>query len=76
MISFAIPDAHPHDIATILDEDQVAIRAGHHCAMPLMRHWRVPALSRISLGIYNNYEDIDRCVLALQKVCRLMGVSS
>ncbi|PIZ03967.1 MAG: cysteine desulfurase CsdA [Gammaproteobacteria bacterium CG_4_10_14_0_8_um_filter_38_16] len=68
VISFALNCAHPHDIATILDQHHVAVRAGHHCAMPLMDYLNVPALTRVSLGIYNSIDDIDQLVDGLKKV--------
>ena len=71
VISFVMQDAHPHDIATILDHDAVAMRAGHHCAMPLMQRLGVPATARLSLGIYNNKQDVDAAVAALQNVLTL-----
>ena len=59
IISFSIEGIHPHDIATILDEDGVAIRAGHHCCQILHDKIGVPATARASLGVYNTKEDID-----------------
>ena len=59
IISFTIKGIHPHDIATILDEDGVAIRAGHHCCQILHEKMGIPASARASLGIYNSKEDID-----------------
>jgi cysteine desulfurase/selenocysteine lyase len=66
--SFLLGDIHPHDISSILDQEGVAIRAGHLCTQPLMRLLGVPALARASLGIYNTREDIDALVKALYKV--------
>jgi len=71
VVSFTMDQAHPHDIATILDYDGIAIRAGHHCAMPLMDRYQVAAMARVSLGIYNHQDDIDRLVSALQNVIHL-----
>lgn len=68
VISFVMDSAHPHDVATILDQSGVAVRAGHHCAMPLMDYLGVPALTRVSFGIYNELEDVDKLVSALSKV--------
>src|SRR3990167_3183811 len=65
VIAFALSDAHPHDVATILNQASVAIRAGHHCAMPLMNYLKVSALSRISFGIYNDFSDIDKLAVGL-----------
>jgi cysteine desulfurase/selenocysteine lyase len=68
VIAFTMENAHPHDIATILDQSHVAVRAGHHCAMPLMDYLKVPALSRISFGIYNEIADVDKLMGGLQSV--------
>jgi cysteine desulfurase/selenocysteine lyase len=65
VLSFVHPTIHAHDIGTILDSEGVAIRSGHHCAMPLMQHLGVPATCRISLSFYNTTDDIDRCMRAL-----------
>ena len=59
ILSFTIKGIHPHDIATILDDDGVAIRAGHHCCQILHEKMGIPATARASLGIYNSKEDID-----------------
>lgn len=66
--SFLLGDVHPHDISSILDQEGVAIRAGHLCAQPLMKLLSVPALARASLGAYNTREDIDALINALYKV--------
>ena len=68
ILSFVIEGIHPHDVGTIVDQHGVAIRAGHHCAMPLMRRYRVPATSRASLALYNTRADIDALVESLYKV--------
>ena len=73
ILSFTMDNAHPHDIGTILDQDGIAIRAGHHCAQPVMDFFDVPATARASLGLYNTYEDIDRLVAGLDKVNRIFG---
>lgn len=73
VISFVIKDIHPHDIGTVLDHENIAIRAGHHCAMPLMERFNVPATVRASLGIYNNENDIECLVQALQLAKRIFG---
>lgn len=73
VVSFAMEAAHPHDVATIADGYGVAIRAGHHCAQPLMRALGVPATSRASLSIYNDAEDIEALVEALEGVIRVFG---
>ena len=66
--SFLLDDIHSHDVGTILDHQGVAIRTGHHCAMPVMQHFGIPGTARASLALYNNRADIDRLVGALQKV--------
>ena len=71
VLSFVLEDAHPHDIGTILDGEGVAIRAGHHCAQPLMQRMNVPATARASLAFYNNKSDIDQLVAALHKTQEL-----
>lgn len=73
VISIVMSRAHPHDMATILDGDGIAVRAGHHCAMPLMECLQVPATLRISMGLYNNLDDIDCLVASLQKVIQLFS---
>jgi cysteine desulfurase/selenocysteine lyase len=62
VLSFVLDDVHPHDLATILDQAGVAIRAGHHCAQPVMQRYGVPATARASLGLYNDRDDIDQLV--------------
>jgi cysteine desulfurase/selenocysteine lyase len=64
---------HPHDIGTILDEENVAIRAGHHCAQPLMDHLGVSATARASFGIYNDEDDVAALVRGLERVKRIFG---
>ena len=64
--SFLLGDIHPHDLGTILDHQGVAIRTGHHCAMPVMEYFGVPGTARASLALYNNIDDIDRLVTALE----------
>jgi cysteine desulfurase/selenocysteine lyase len=73
VISFALGDAHPHDIATILDSEGVAIRAGHHCAQLVMRHLNVAATTRASFSLYNTTKDVDRLVEGLQVVQGIFG---
>lgn len=73
IISFAVQDVHPHDVASILDEDGVAIRAGHHCAQPLLAHLGIRSCARASFAFYNTKEDIDRFLASLSQVRRKMG---
>jgi cysteine desulfurase/selenocysteine lyase len=68
VLSFVLDYAHPHDIAQIFDSQGVAIRAGHHCAQPLMAHFGIPATARASFGMYNNRADVDALVAAIAKV--------
>jgi cysteine desulfurase/selenocysteine lyase len=68
VISFLVGDVHPHDIGTILDQQGIAIRAGHHCAQPVMQRFGVPATARASLAMYNTREDIDRLAAGVEKV--------
>ncbi|HEV2138677.1 MAG TPA: cysteine desulfurase [Nitrososphaerales archaeon] len=67
VISFNLADVHPHDLATILDEEGIAIRSGHHCAQPLMRWLDVAATSRASFHVYNSYDDVDALKAGLEK---------
>ena len=73
IVSFAMEGIHPHDIGTILDEERVAIRAGHHCAQPLMDHLGVAATARASFGVYNGDEDVAALVRGLERVARIFG---
>lgn len=73
VISFNVDEVHPHDVSSILDADGIAIRAGHHCAQPLMRYLNVNATCRASLYFYNTREDIDRFLASLQKVRGWLG---
>ena len=68
VLSFVMDSAHPHDIGQILDDEGVAVRAGHHCAQPVMERFQVPATARASLGLYNTREDIDTLVRGLHRV--------
>lgn len=73
IIAFNVKDVHPHDVATILDNDGVAVRAGHHCAQPLHRYLGQNASCRASFYLYNTREDIDRWIAALKKVRGVLG---
>ena len=73
VVSLVVDGAHPHDVATILDEQGIAIRAGHHCAQPLMERLGVPATVRASFGMYNTHEEIDRLASGLHEVRRIFG---
>ena len=73
IVSFAVEGVHPHDVATILDEANVAIRAGHHCAQPLMDALGVAATARASFGVYNGPQDIEALVRGVERVTRIFG---
>jgi cysteine desulfurase / selenocysteine lyase len=64
---------HPHDVATILDESRVAIRAGHHCAQPLMDMLGVPATARASFGVYSSLADVEALAAGVERVTRIFG---
>ncbi|GAC1406431.1 MAG: cysteine desulfurase [Novosphingobium sp.] len=73
IVSFALDGVHPHDLGTILDEEGVAIRAGHHCAQPLMEHLGVSATARASFGIYNDASDIAALLRGIDRTMRIFG---
>ena len=73
VVSFVIENIHPHDLGTILDHEGVAIRAGHHCAMPLMDRFGVPGTSRASLAFYNTHEEVDRLAAGIDTARKLLG---
>jgi cysteine desulfurase/selenocysteine lyase len=73
ILSFVMDRAHPHDIGSILDQAGVAIRTGHHCTMPLMRRFDLPATARASLALYNGRDDVDQLIDALHTVNRLFA---
>lgn len=73
LVSFVMDDVHPHDMGTILDHRGLAVRAGHHCAMPVMTFYRVPATSRASMAFYNTTEEIDRLAAALRHARELLA---
>ncbi|WZL80125.1 SufS family cysteine desulfurase [Vallitaleaceae bacterium 9-2] len=76
IISFVVKDVHPHDVASILDQSHIAIRAGHHCAQPLMKRLNLSGTCRISFSIYNTTNDIDALIVALKSVRRWLGYES
>lgn len=73
IVSFALDGVHPHDLGTILDEERVAIRAGHHCAQPLMEHLGVPATARASFGLYSDSADIAALLRGIERTRRIFG---
>jgi cysteine desulfurase/selenocysteine lyase len=73
LVSFAVAGVHPHDLGTILDEDGIAIRTGHHCAMPVMEFFNLPATARASFAFYNTFEEIDRLAAGVERARRLFA---
>ena len=73
VLSFTLAGVHPHDIATILDGEGVCVRAGHHCAQPLMRRLAVPATARASFYVYNDARDVEALVAAVRKTKALFA---
>ncbi|RXZ64675.1 cysteine desulfurase [Pelagerythrobacter rhizovicinus] len=73
IVSFAMRGVHPHDLGTILDEEHVAIRAGHHCAQPLMAHLGVPATARASFGLYSDESDVEALLRGIDRTRRIFG---
>jgi cysteine desulfurase/selenocysteine lyase len=73
VLSFTVGDIHPHDLATLLDERHICIRAGHHCAQPLMRRLGVAATARASFYVYNDENDVEMLVSALESAKRVFA---
>jgi cysteine desulfurase / selenocysteine lyase len=73
VLSFLIQDIHPHDIGTILDQEGIAVRTGHHCAQPVMERFRIPATVRASFAAYNTLEEIDLLARGIEKVWEVLG---
>jgi cysteine desulfurase / selenocysteine lyase len=73
LISFAVAGVHPHDLGTILDEDGIAIRTGHHCAMPVMDFFKLPATARASFAFYNTLEEIDRLAAGVERARKIFA---
>ena len=71
--SFMLADIHPHDVGTILDHQGVAIRTGHHCAMPVMEYFGIPGTARASLALYNTRDDVDALVAALHAAHKIFS---
>jgi cysteine desulfurase/selenocysteine lyase len=71
ILAFTLEGVHPHDIGAILDDHGVAIRAGHHCAQPVMKHFGVPATARASFAFYNTIDEVDRLVHSVRQVNRM-----
>ena len=73
IISFVLYAAHPHDVGTMLDQDGIAVRGGHHCAQPTMIRFGVPATTRASMSFYNKFEELDALAESIQKVIKLFS---
>jgi cysteine desulfurase/selenocysteine lyase len=73
VLSFVMDEIHPHDIGTILDNEGIAIRTGHHCAQPVMQRFNIPATARASFGLYNTREEVDALVAGIHKVREVLG---
>jgi cysteine desulfurase/selenocysteine lyase len=73
VLSFTMDGVHPHDIGTILDTDGIAVRAGHHCAQPLMKHYGIPGTARASFAFYNTPEEADALVASLRKIAKMFS---
>jgi cysteine desulfurase / selenocysteine lyase len=73
VLSFVIDNVHPHDIGTILDQEGIAVRAGHHCAQPVMKRFNVPATARASFAFYNTKQEIEALALAIEKVIEVFS---
>ena len=73
VLSFAVDGIHPHDVGTVLNDDGVAIRTGHHCAQPVMQRFKVAATSRASFAFYNTMEEVDALVAAIRRVQKVFG---
>jgi cysteine desulfurase/selenocysteine lyase len=73
LVSFTVEHVHPHDLGTILDEEGVAVRTGHHCAMPVMDYFKVPATARASFALYNTFEEIDRLVAGIHRARKMFS---
>jgi cysteine desulfurase/selenocysteine lyase len=74
VVSFTLGDIHPHDIAQVLDTDGIAVRAGHHCAMPLHEKFGIPATARASFYLYTTHEEVDKLAESLYKVRQVFGM--
>lgn len=73
VLSFVVNGIHPHDVGTILDQEGIAVRTGHHCAQPVMDFFKIPATARASLGMYNTREEIDALAAGIRKVTEVFN---
>ena len=73
VLSFTLEGVHPHDVGTVLDQDGIAVRTGHHCAQPVMQHFGIAATTRASFAMYNTREEVDRLIAGLRRVNEIFG---
>ena len=73
VLSFVVDGVHAHDVGTILDQQGIAVRTGHHCAMPVMEHFGLAATARASIGLYNTTQEIDALVAGVRRVVEVFG---
>ena len=73
ILSFAVDGVHPHDVGALLDDEGVAVRAGHHCAQPIMARFGVPATARASFALYNTRDEVDVLVRGIERVRKVFG---
>ena len=73
VLSFVLDSAHPHDVSTVLDQEGIAVRAGHHCAQPIMERYGVAATTRASFSLYNTRGDVDALVRGIHRVREIFG---
>jgi cysteine desulfurase/selenocysteine lyase len=73
LVSFVVEGVHPHDLGTILDEDGIAVRTGHHCAMPVMDFFKVPATARASFAFYNRFDELDRLAVGIERARKMFA---
>jgi cysteine desulfurase/selenocysteine lyase len=73
LISFYLDDVHPHDVTTMLDQEGIAVRGGHHCAQPTMIRFGVPATTRASMSFYNKFEELDQLAESLRKIVKFFA---
>jgi cysteine desulfurase / selenocysteine lyase len=71
LVSFVVDGVHPHDLGTVLDEDGIAVRTGHHCAMPVMDFFKLPATARASFSLYNTFDEIDRLAAGIERARKI-----
>ncbi len=71
VLSFSVDRIHPHDIGTLLNQEGIAVRTGHHCAQPVMRHFKVPATTRASFAFYNSMIEVDALISGIQKIQKI-----